>query len=103
MDRESTAQNPTEGTVPVKHAMLALKVRCSPLLVGSDFISHPFSVRIMNATQPLLRVVVDLAFLVAQHGLPARRVINATGNKVPVPQTVVGSLGGQRVAFFAFF
>lgn len=54
----------------------------------------------MDPAKPLLRAVADLAFLIAQHRLPATGVVDAVSLEIPIPQPVAGSPGGEGVALF---
>ena len=56
----------------------------------------------MYPAEPLLRARTDLPLRAAEHRLPARAVIDLAGPQVPVPESVVGTRGGQGVALLAF-
>ena len=56
----------------------------------------------MQAAGPFAQVGADFVDSVAQHGLPARRKIDALGDHVPIPDAVVGATHGQVEALLAF-
>ena len=55
----------------------------------------------VDPAEPLLRLVADLASPRSEHGLPPRRSSRPAALEVPVPEPVVGTLGGDRVALLA--
>ena len=55
----------------------------------------------VDAAEPLVGLVADLALVVAEHRLPARREVDLVGAEVPVPQPVVGAAHRERVALLA--
>ncbi len=57
----------------------------------------------VNAAPPIVGALHDVVRGVADHLLPARRDEELVGDHVPVPQPVVGSGRGQRVARLALF
>src|SRR5712672_4073031 len=97
---ESPAQHPTKGSILVQHTLLALEMRRQSFSMGSEFVFDTFSIRIMYAVKPFFQFVPDFAFVVAQHGFPARREIHDVGQQIPVPEAVVGASSRQRIAFF---
>src|SRR5262245_39536974 len=52
----------------------------------------------MDPVEPRLGCLIDARIPVAERLYPARRVVNAVGDEIPIPQAVVGSAGRQLVA-----
>src|SRR5438128_582630 len=91
-----------KASILVHHAVLALEMRSQASLVRGNLLFDSFSIRIMNALEPLLRCVADFVFLIAQHGLPTRGKMDNIGQQVPVPQAVIRAQRRQRIPLFAF-
>src|SRR3546814_969195 len=55
----------------------------------------------MDAAEPLLGAVADLVRGMAEHLLPAVGEEDPVAAEIPVPQPVIGTGGGERVALLA--
>ncbi len=99
---EAAGEHPAVPAVPVQDPVLVLEVGrvtpevcLQPGLEGGEVVG-------VDAVEPVLWRAGGLpALILAQHGLPAGRVEHAVGTQLPVPEAVVGTRGGQRVAFLA--
>ena len=99
--RDAPAQHPAVAAVAVHHAVLALEMAGMPVEMLLQVGLQAGSVVLMHAVKPDFRRIDHGAVLDAQHRFPARRIIDAVGAQVPVPQAVVGGARGQRVARLA--
>ncbi len=69
--RQAARQHPAEGTIAVTQPVLALEVRRAPLDVFADLVAQPSAVARVDAREPLLRVVAELALFEAEHRRPS--------------------------------
>ena len=83
------------------HPVLVLEARAPPLQVVLDLALHAVAVVGVDAAEPFVDGRGHLRVVVAEHALPAWGEVGAAGPEVPVPQAVVGSPGGERVALLA--
>src|SRR5207253_9582853 len=81
---ESAAEHPAKGSIFVQYAVLALELDGCSRLVCTNFLFHPLSVGVMDATQPFFLFVTNLTGFIAEHRLPAMRVIDGVSLQVPV-------------------
>ncbi len=93
--------HPAVAAGAVEDAVLDLEALAGALQVGGQVGLDPVDVLGVDAAEPLAGGVADLAVLVADQGLPARRVVDAVAAQVPVPDAVVGAAHGEGVAAFA--
>ena len=85
----------------MQDAMLAFELgRCS-FLVPFKLGLKQCPVVWMNPAEPFAGTVFDFTLGVPQPDLPSGRLVNLSGQPVPVPETVVDSPGRQRVPLFA--
>ena len=98
----AAAVHPTQRPIFVVHAVLALEVVRQALDVRRDVHFELPEIITVNALEPFRHRIAQLAILIAEHGLPARRVIDAVGAHIPIPQPIVGAANRQGVALFAF-
>ena len=97
VDRDPPAQHPAVAAVAVADAKLRREILVLAPQVRVDVGAQPRQIVGVHPVQPFSEPVADLALFVSQHRLPARRVVDAAGVDVPVPEPVVGPLGRQRV------
>src|SRR5580704_2704300 len=86
----------------VQSAMLDLEMRRQSLAVGGDRGAKGLDVVGMNTVEPFLGKGADLIVAPAEHFLPARREINLSRAKVPVPEPVIGAAHGKGESLLAF-
>src|SRR5258708_28922009 len=101
MNGDSSTQHPTKAAILVQHAVFTLEVRSQAFLMGGNFLFDPLSIRIMYPVKPFLRFVSNFPFLMAQHGLPARREMHDISRQIPVPQPIIGPTSRQGIALLA--
>ena len=86
----------------MKNPVLALVVIAVAGEVRPQCVGDLLAIVGVHAREPLVRPRADLRFLVADEGLPARRPMDLVGDQIPIPESVVGALHRERIAFFAF-
>src|SRR5262245_33729039 len=94
-------ENPEVGAVSVAEAILVFVIRRGALGVSRIRGEHALALVGMKALLPFFDAVGNLVVLVAEHALPARRVIDVARPQVPVPQTVLRAPDGQLEPFAA--
>lgn len=98
---QTAHHHPALFAVGVQHAVFALEVIAVTGQVRVQRRMHPRLVIGMNTLHPLVRMGAYVVFGVAQHPLPAWRVVGDVGGQIPVPQAVVGAARGKRIALLA--
>ena len=99
--RRAPHQHPAPVSIQMAHAVLDLQVRSAPLQVQGEVPEQALAVVGMDAVEPLVRVVGELAVFRPELLLPAGRKEDPVGAQVPVPEPVVAAQRGERVAFLA--
>jgi hypothetical protein len=99
--RDAAAQHPAIAAVPMPHPMLVLEVEATAGQMVADLLLQPRQLVRVHAAEPLLGEDRQLVLVVADHLLPACRVVDPVLLQVPVPQPVVGAADRQRVALLA--
>ena len=97
-DRDTAAENPPVAAVGVPDSMLALEVRGVPLEVAVDLGVDTVDVLGMHPHEPIIGGAVDLAVAAADDCLPARGEVHPPLGQVPVPDSVVRTPHGERIA-----
>ncbi len=102
LDGDAPAEHPAVLAVAVADAKLRRQVLHVLVEVHVemhvDVGAQPRQIVGVHAIEPFGEPVADLRLVVPQHRLPPGRVVDAAGLDVPVPEPVVGPLGGERVA-----
>src|SRR5207302_2071265 len=88
---DPAAQHPPEASIFMQYAMLAFEMRSQAFLMGGNLLFDAFSIRVMYPLKPFFRAVPNLGFLIAQHGLPARREVHNIGRQIPIPKAIIGA------------
>jgi hypothetical protein len=69
--------------------------------MGLDCRQNTLSIVRMHPRAPFVIAILDFVIPVAEHRLPAGRIVDDVGGEVPVPDTVVGATNGKLKALLA--
>ena len=91
-------QHPLSGAFPLPHAAFDLDLGAFPFQVRGDGRLKAVGSFPRQAFVPFLRVGAHLVLTAAEHGFQSGRQIHGVRREIPVPQSVIGALGGPPVA-----
>jgi hypothetical protein len=98
---QPAGEHPPEDAVLVQHPGFDLEMRGLAIEVLGDAELHFLPIALVHAVEPFLRTVADLRVEETEHRLPARGKVDGVVAQIPVPESVIGAAGRQRVAFLA--
>src|SRR5262249_13375732 len=83
--RHAARQHPAVGSIPMAKTILVFVVGRRAVDMGLVDGEYLFALIGMEPRLPFLERIADFVVLIAEDLFPARRIINLTGDQVPVP------------------